>query len=205
MCVEPYRSDHADAETVRRMLESLHLSLLRPWWARLLTGQPSLRARGPLQRSRRPSPEGGSPSASPRAREASVEAILRAAYPNCRLRALEAPFDPPRRWWAAQAPPVHPQGEDARALRAAPRAAGGSPADVMGSCHGTSSGAARSHPRPGCIPGARAPAARRTPGPRPGPAERRRERADAGRRRRAARGHGPRARAPVPARAEGRL
>src|SRR5277367_5911237 len=42
MCVAPYRADHAEAEAVGRMMESLHLLLRRPWWARLVAGQPSI-------------------------------------------------------------------------------------------------------------------------------------------------------------------
>ncbi|HUH80667.1 MAG TPA: hypothetical protein VLZ06_05005, partial [Solirubrobacteraceae bacterium] len=95
MCVEPYRSDHADPETVRRMLESLHLSLLRPWWARLLTGQPSVSLE--VHYSDAPPAARGWFSVSvPAGTEALLEAVLRAAYPNCRLRALGDPFDPPR-------------------------------------------------------------------------------------------------------------
>src|SRR5438270_13714371 len=40
--VEPYRGDHADADALVRMFESLHKRLLRRWWRRALTGQPSL-------------------------------------------------------------------------------------------------------------------------------------------------------------------
>ena len=42
MRVEPYRGDHADADALVRMFETLHKRLLRRWWRRLLAGQPSL-------------------------------------------------------------------------------------------------------------------------------------------------------------------
>ncbi len=93
--IEPYRSDHADPEVVRRMIESLHVSLSRPWWTRLLTGQPSVSLevhysdRGPAARA-------WFAVSAPTGTEASIEAVLRAAYPNCRLRPLVEPFDPPR-------------------------------------------------------------------------------------------------------------
>ncbi len=94
MCVEPYRADHAEAEAVRRMLESLHLLLRRPWWRRLLSGQPSIALE--VHRSDgRPASCAWFAVSVPVGSEASVQAILRSAYPNCRLRPLNGPYDPP--------------------------------------------------------------------------------------------------------------
>ena len=187
------------------MLESLHLLLQRPWWSRLLTGQPSVSLE--VHHSDDGSAARGWFAMSiPAGTEASVQAVLRAAYPNCRLRALEGPYEPPPVLVrAAQEAPVHPAGEDARALRAAPRAAGGPPADGDGELWRGVAGAARDHPRARPVSGPGPPAARRAPGPRPGPGRRRRQTPRPGGRRGAARRYGPRARAPVPARPEGRL
>jgi hypothetical protein len=41
--VAPYRTDRASCEAVVTMFESLHKRVLRRWWRRLLSGQPSLR------------------------------------------------------------------------------------------------------------------------------------------------------------------
>lgn len=94
MRIEPYRADHAHGEALRRMLESLHLGLLRPWWARLVTGQPSVSLE--VHHGDRGSAAGGWFAVSfPSGSEDSVEAVLRTAYPNCRLRRLDGRFDPP--------------------------------------------------------------------------------------------------------------
>ncbi len=85
LLVEPYRGDHADAEALLRMFEALHKRMLRRWWRRLLTGQPSLALEVH---------HGGDPCAPsawlavscPVGEEAPVQAALRAAYPSCRLR-----------------------------------------------------------------------------------------------------------------------
>ena len=94
LCVEPYRADRADAEAVRRMIESLHLILRRPWWARLPCGQPSISLE--VHSSDGPAATRGWFAVSvPAGTEASVEAVLRSAYPNCRLRTLDGPFHSP--------------------------------------------------------------------------------------------------------------
>ena len=94
MRIEPYRADHAHGEALRRMLESLHLGLLRPWWARLVTGQPSVSLE--VHHGDRGSAAGGWFALSfPSGSEDSVEGVLRTAYPNCHLRRLDGRFDPP--------------------------------------------------------------------------------------------------------------
>ncbi|HTY95419.1 MAG TPA: replication-relaxation family protein [Solirubrobacteraceae bacterium] len=94
MRIEPYRADHGHEEALRRMLESLHLGLLRPGWARLVTGQPSVSLE--VHHGDGGSARGGWFGVSfPSGSEDSVEAVLRTAYPNCRLRRLEGSFDPP--------------------------------------------------------------------------------------------------------------
>ncbi len=94
LCVDLYRADHADGEALRRMIESLHLILRRPWWARLLRGQTSISLE--IHSSDGPRATRGWFAVSvPAGAEASVEAVLRSAYPNCRLRGLDDPFHSP--------------------------------------------------------------------------------------------------------------
>ncbi|HEY2283573.1 MAG TPA: replication-relaxation family protein [Solirubrobacteraceae bacterium] len=80
--VEVYRTDNTSAEGVIAMFESLHKRLLRRWWRRLLSGQPSL-ALEIHHGSRR---SVWLALSCPRAEEAMVETALRTAYPNSRLR-----------------------------------------------------------------------------------------------------------------------
>lgn len=91
--VEPYRTDHATAEAIVTMYGSLHKRMLRRWWRRLTTGQPSLalelhheytiRTDGQEQNVAwlSLSCEQGS--------ERMLEAALRTAYPNCRVVPLD--------------------------------------------------------------------------------------------------------------------
>ncbi|HTQ67568.1 MAG TPA: replication-relaxation family protein [Solirubrobacteraceae bacterium] len=94
LVIEPYRSDHAEPEALSRMLEALHAGMARAWWARLLAGQPSVALE--IHYS------DGAPAARcwfavslPAGTETSVQAALRTAYANCRLRPLEDPPEPP--------------------------------------------------------------------------------------------------------------
>src|SRR5438105_3559031 len=93
--ITPYRTDRASgAETVVAMFETLHKRVLRRWWRRLLTGQPSLAlglhyscpARSQAQA---PMPCGWLAVCCPAGCEAMVEAALRNAYPNCRVGRAE--------------------------------------------------------------------------------------------------------------------
>ncbi len=81
--VEPYRTDRASAEAVVTMYESLHKRLLRRWWRRLFSGQPSIALEV------HSSPAGALrvwlEVACPVGLERMVEAALRSAYPNIRL------------------------------------------------------------------------------------------------------------------------
>ncbi len=85
--VEAYRADHAGVEAVVAMYGSLHKRLLRRWWRRLAFGQPSL--------SVEVHHTGGAAHSAWLAitciegQQRIVEASLQAAYPNCRLSALE--------------------------------------------------------------------------------------------------------------------
>ncbi len=85
--VEVYRDDHAEIDGVVAMYGALHKRLLRRWWRRLAQGQPSL--------SLEVHHTGGAVHSTwlaitcPAGCERIVEASLQAAYPNCRLTALD--------------------------------------------------------------------------------------------------------------------
>ncbi len=91
--VEAYRADHADADAVVRMFGALHKRLLARWWRRLLRGQASL--------SLEVHHTGGEPHSvwlaitCPQGHERTVEAVLQATYPNCRLRPAGQPLGVP--------------------------------------------------------------------------------------------------------------
>jgi len=100
--VEPYRTDSADVQGLAAMYQSLHKRVLRRWWRRLLWGQPSLALE--VHRSA-PESDGASPGeldqvwlavVCPAGLETLVEAAVRAAYPNCRLRSCRYEPAPPR-------------------------------------------------------------------------------------------------------------
>jgi hypothetical protein len=106
MEVEPYRTDKASPEAIAMMFEALHKRLLRRWWRRLLSGQPTVTlevhhsAGGPARRS----PLGESPTPPPSAwlgvtcpedLTAMVQAALRAAYPNCGIAPARHAVGPP--------------------------------------------------------------------------------------------------------------
>ncbi|MGA9875451.1 MAG: replication-relaxation family protein [Solirubrobacteraceae bacterium] len=88
--VIPYRGDDPTAQAIVNMFEALHKRLLRRWWRRLFTGQPSVGLEVHCGHDAWLSltcPAGG---------ESLVEAALRSAYPNCRLQsATHAPGIPP--------------------------------------------------------------------------------------------------------------
>jgi hypothetical protein len=91
LCIEAYRTDRAGAEALVAMFEVLHKRLLRRWWRRLLSGQPTV------------SLEVHHAQASawlavtcPQGDEQMVETALQAAYPNCRVRPAGHPLAPPR-------------------------------------------------------------------------------------------------------------
>jgi hypothetical protein len=86
--IETYRTDRASAEAVVAMFEALHKRLLRRWWRRLILGQPS--AALEVHHTR----ESDAARAwlavcCERASIEIVQAALRAAYPNCRLRVCD--------------------------------------------------------------------------------------------------------------------
>lgn len=97
--VETYRSDQATAEAVVRMFEALHKRLLRRWWRRLLLGQPTVALE--VHHEHRHNPGGGCANhawmglSCPSGFERMLEAGLRTAYPNCRLRPVREPLAPP--------------------------------------------------------------------------------------------------------------
>jgi hypothetical protein len=97
--VEAYRSDQASADALVRMFEGLHKRLLRRWWRRLLLGQPAVALE--VHHEHTPNPGGGCANRAwmglscPRGFERMVEAGLRTAYPNCRLRQLRGPLTTP--------------------------------------------------------------------------------------------------------------
>ncbi|MGA8365505.1 MAG: replication-relaxation family protein [Solirubrobacteraceae bacterium] len=80
--IEVYRTDNTTAEGVVALFESLHKRLLRRWWRRLLTGQPSLA----LEIHHGPRRSVWLAVSCPAGIESMVETALRTAYPNCRLR-----------------------------------------------------------------------------------------------------------------------
>jgi len=97
LLIDPYRGDHAAIEALPGVFAGLHKRLLRRWWRRLLAGQPSL-----ALEVRHDSDLPGVPASAwlavtcPAGQERMIEVSLQAAYPNCRLRALEAqPPAPP--------------------------------------------------------------------------------------------------------------
>src|SRR6478609_3509765 len=86
----PYRADDCTADGIVSMYEALHKRLLRRWWRRLLSGQPSVALEVHCDGEAWLSltcPEGCEPL---------VEAALRVAYPNMLLEdSAPAPGPPP--------------------------------------------------------------------------------------------------------------
>lgn len=89
--IEAYRTDNTTAEGVIAMFESLHKRLLRRWWRRLLSGQPSLALEIHHDSQRSVWLAVSCPTGS----ESMVETALRTAYPNCRLRSAPQPLGTP--------------------------------------------------------------------------------------------------------------
>jgi hypothetical protein len=88
--VMPYRGDDPTAAAIVHMFDSLHKCLLRRWWRRLLSGQPSLSLEIHCHR------EAWLSITCLAGLESLVEATLRTAYPNCHLQAIAlAPGVPP--------------------------------------------------------------------------------------------------------------
>ncbi|HEX4838760.1 MAG TPA: hypothetical protein VFV03_09590, partial [Solirubrobacteraceae bacterium] len=88
--VIPYRGDDPTAAGIVGMFEALHKRLLRRWWRRLFTGQPSLGLEVHCDR------EAWLSLTCPAGLEPLVEAALRSAYPNCRVQGVtRAPGVPP--------------------------------------------------------------------------------------------------------------
>jgi hypothetical protein len=88
--VIPYRGDDPTAEAIVNMFEALHKRLLRRWWRRLFTGQPSAALEIHCDR------EAWLSLTCPEGMQALVEAALRSAYPNCRVQpTTRAPGAPP--------------------------------------------------------------------------------------------------------------
>jgi hypothetical protein len=89
--VETYRTDNTTAEGVIAMFESLHKRLLRRWWRRLLSGQPSLA----LEVHHGAERSVWLAVSCPAGIESMVETGLRTAYPNCRLSMVLRPLQAP--------------------------------------------------------------------------------------------------------------
>jgi Replication-relaxation len=88
--VIPYRGDDPTVWAIVSMFDALHKRLLRRWWRRLFTGQPSIGLEVHCDRAAWLS------LTCPAGLELFVEAALRSAYPNCRLeRETRVPGVPP--------------------------------------------------------------------------------------------------------------
>jgi hypothetical protein len=88
--VIPYRGDDPTAQAIVSMFEALHKRLLRRWWRRLLTGQPSAGLEVHCDQ------EAWLSLTCPVGTQPLVEAALRSAYPNCRVEpAARTPGAPP--------------------------------------------------------------------------------------------------------------
>jgi hypothetical protein len=88
--VIPYRGDDPTAQAIVSMFEALHKRLLRRWWRRLFTGQPSVGLEVHYDR------EAWLSLTCQAGEQPLVEAALRSAYPNCRVQpAARAPGAPP--------------------------------------------------------------------------------------------------------------
>lgn len=78
--VIPYRGDDPTAQAIVSMFETLHKRLLRRWWRRLFSGQPSVGLEVHCDR------EAWLSLTCPAGMESLVEAALRSAYTNCRVQ-----------------------------------------------------------------------------------------------------------------------
>jgi hypothetical protein len=91
--VEPYRGDHVSMEGVVTMFGALHKRMLSRWWRRLVRGQPSISLE--VHHDVGPPHSVWLAIACPRGWERGCEAVLRATYPNCRLRPMSQSVDTP--------------------------------------------------------------------------------------------------------------
>jgi hypothetical protein len=89
--IEIYRTDNTTAEGVIAMFESLHKRLLRRWWRRLFSGQPSLA----LEVHHGSDRSIWLALSCPAGVESMIETALRTAYPNCRLCMVSPPLGAP--------------------------------------------------------------------------------------------------------------
>lgn len=90
LMVVPYRGDDPPSQAIVNMFEALHKRLLRRWWRRLFSGQPSVGLEVHCDRKAWLS------LTCTVGMESLVEAALRSAYPNCRLqRAIRLTGVPP--------------------------------------------------------------------------------------------------------------
>jgi hypothetical protein len=85
--VDAYRADHAGVEAVVAMYGALHKRILRRWWRRLVSGQPSLSLE--VHHTRGVEHCAWLAITCIAGDEQIIEASLQAAYPNCRLTVLE--------------------------------------------------------------------------------------------------------------------
>ncbi len=88
--VIPYRGDDTTADGIVSMFEALHKRLLRRWWRRLLSGQPSVALEVHCDR------EAWLSLTCPAELEPLIQAALRSAYPNALVEdAARVPGTPP--------------------------------------------------------------------------------------------------------------
>ena len=88
--IEAHRTDQASAEAVVKMFQALHKRLLRRWWRRLALGQPAMALEAHYETGSGESGDGARSAwmafCCPVGYERILEASLRTAYPNSRLR-----------------------------------------------------------------------------------------------------------------------
>ncbi len=87
--VVPYRGDDPSTEAVVNVFDALHKRLLRRWWRRLFSGQPSVALEIHCHR------EAWLSLTCPVGMQPVMEAALRSAYPNCRLQDESATLGAP--------------------------------------------------------------------------------------------------------------
>src|SRR5205807_905698 len=92
--VEIYRGDRAAAEAVVAMFDALHKRVLRRWWQRALTGQPSMALEIHIDCASGAGARAWLALCAPAGSEPGIAAALRGAYPNCRLRPARDGPDP---------------------------------------------------------------------------------------------------------------
>jgi hypothetical protein len=85
----PYRGDDPTAQAIVSMFEALHKRLLRRWWRRLFTGQPSVSLEVHCDR------QAWLSLTCQVGMQSLIEAALRSAYPNCRVQPAIRPLGAP--------------------------------------------------------------------------------------------------------------